>query len=186
LNIEWRLSARVDSFTSKLLNIMRESGCREVNLGVESFDQNVLSSMHKEVTPQQSVDCIRTVKAHGIIPRILFMISTPGETYKHTVEENIHWIEKVKNDFASFSLKTLVPLPGTPLWDNPKAYDIEVVDRSFKHFNFYMYERGPNGEPIETEVYSNIRIKGMTEEQQIENIKEMREYVAALPQNNKG
>ena len=77
-------------------------------------------------------------------------------------------------------------MPGTPLWDNPEAYDIEVIDRSFKKFNFYMYERGPEGEPIETEVYSNIRIKGMTEEQQIENIKEMREYVAALPQNNKG
>ena len=83
-------------------------------------------------------------------------------------------------------MKTLVPLPGTPLWDTPEKYDIEVIDKSLEQFNFYMYEKGPDGQPVETPVYSNIKISGMTRFQQLDNIRDMRHYIGGLEQDNKG
>ena len=185
LNINWRLSARVDSLDSALLDCMREAGCREISLGVESFDINVLNAMNKKITPEKSVEAIKLCKAHNIKTRILFMISTPGETYKHTISENIRYIEQIKNDFDLISLKILVPLPGTFIWDNEEKCKIKIINKDFRNFNFYMYEK-KDKKIVERPVYSNIKIDGMRRDEQLKNIKEMRKYIASLKQNNRG
>ena len=184
LNINWRLSARVDSMDDELMMHMHDAGCKEVSLGVESFDINVLRAMNKKITPELSVEAIKRAKKHNIKTRILFMISTPGETYKHTVQENIRYIEQIKNDFDLISLKILVPLPGTAVWDFPKEHGINIICDDFRKFNFYMYEN-KDGKVEETPIYSNITINSMLREQQLENIREMRKYIETLPQNNK-
>ena len=185
LNIQWRLSARVDSMNDELMSYMYSAGCKEVSLGVESFDINVLKAMNKRITPELSIEAIKRAKKHGIKTRILFMISTPGETYKHTVQENIRYIEQIKNDFDLISLKILVPLPGTTIWNLSEQHNIQIINKDFRKFNFYMYEK-KDGKVGETPVYSNILIDGMTREQQLENIREMRKYISSLPQNNRG
>jgi len=186
LGVKWRMSARVDSLDGEVLEALRGGGCVDVNLGVESFDADVLRAMNKNITPEQSVDAVRRLAGHGVNARLLMMISTPGETHRHTVDENVRYLERVRGLFAMVSLKTLVPLPGTPIWNGPEEYGVRIVNRSLDRFNFYMYERGEDGSPVETPVFSNITIDGMTREQQLENIIRMREYVASLPQNNTG
>jgi len=186
LGIRWRMSVRVDSLDDEVLKAVREAGCADVNLGVESFDPDVLVAMNKMVSPEDSIDAIQRVASHGINARLLMMISTPGETHWNTVKKNILCLEKLGDKFTIISLKTLVPFPGTDIWNDPKKYGVEIIDRNLRSFNYFMYEKGPDGKPVETPIHSNLRITGMTREQQLDNIVQMRKYVASLPQNNEG
>lgn len=186
LDIHWRASVRVDSIDVTLLEAMKGSGCEDLSIGAESFDVEVLRAMNKHIVPDQTIEAVWRIADAGINARVLMMISTPGETYRNTVTKNIEYIEKIRGHMRSISMKTLVPLPGTTLWTAPELFNISVIDRSLEHFNFYMYERDKDGNPVETPIYSNIMIDGMTRRQQLDNIRAMREYISSLEQNNTG
>lgn len=185
LDITWRLSVRVDCVTPDSLKMMAEAGCKEMGFGVESFDPQVLKMLNKRITPEQSVRAIHNAHAAGIGTRVLMMISTPGETYKHTVDLNIAALEELKEEFVYLSIKVYKPLPGTAIWNDPAAYGVKIVSKDFSKYNFYVYRKGESGAK-EKLLWSPLRIDPMTEEQQQENIVRMVEYSETLPQNADG
>ena len=184
LNIKWRLSVRVDT-PPDLLNMMAEAGCTELGLGIESFDPDVLKVLDKRITPEQSLRTVEHVHNAGIGPRLLLMISTPGETYQKTVDLNIAALESVKGKFVYASSKTFVPLPGTAIWNDPDGHDITIESRDFNRYNFYVYRRSEAG-GSEKVLWSPISIGGMSKAQQMENIERMTDYMETLDANADG
>lgn len=184
LNIKWRLSVRVDT-PPDLLEQMAEAGCTELGLGIESFDPEVLKVLDKRITPEQSLRTIEHVHNAGIGPRLLLMISTPGEAYQRTVDLNIAALESVKGKFVYASAKTFVPLPGTAIWDDPSGHDVTIESRDFSQYNFYVYRRSDTG-GTERVLWSPISIGGMTKAQQMENIGRMTDYMESLDANATG
>jgi len=39
-----------------------------------------------------------------------------------------------QNQPDEWHLNTFIPFPGTPYWERPDTYGIEIVDRDFKHY----------------------------------------------------
>jgi len=180
LGITWRLSVRVDSVNPQVLKMMREAGCKELGLGVESFDPKVLKQLNKRIIPEQSVAAIHNAHAAGIGARVLMMLATPGESYKRTVDLNIAALEALKEEFVYLSIKVFKPLPGTPIWLHPEKFGVEIVSRDLSKYNFYIYSTAGK------QLWSPLRIDGMTEEEQWENTARMVAYSETLPQNAKG
>jgi radical SAM superfamily enzyme YgiQ (UPF0313 family) len=170
LGIKWRLSVRVDAVEPNIIKQMAEAGCAELGLGCESFDPNVLHKLNKKITPEQSLRAIKVCHDAGIGARLLMMINTPGETYKRTVDLNQEALESVRGKFCYLSFKIFMPLPGTPIWDYPDDYHIKIISRDFSRYNFYVYQND-HGE-AKTSFWSPIRIKGLTVDQQRENVEQ--------------
>ncbi len=185
LGVEWRLSVRVDTITPNLLETMHKAGLREVGLGCESFDPAVLKILNKKIEPEQSLQAIRWCHEAGIGARLLMMISTPGETYEHTVKLNAEALESVRGQFCYLSTKIFMPLPGTDIWDNPNDYKIKIVSNDLSRYNFYIYQRDENGEKT-TSHWSPIEHDCMTRDQQMENIDKMFESCETFPENASG
>jgi radical SAM superfamily enzyme YgiQ (UPF0313 family) len=181
LGVRWRALSRVDRANPSVLRLMQRSGCTEICYGVESFDQDVLDRLDKKITYKQASRAIVDAAEAGLKTRVFLMISTPGETYRRTVDRNRVGLELLDPQIGMVTLNTFMPLPGSPIWNRPRDYGVRIVETDLSKMN--RYHHGPGGE---NEPWSPIRIDGMTYAEQLENIREMRACLANLGRENRG
>jgi len=182
LGITWRISERANLLLDRPLDLLKRAGCLEINIGVESFDSNVLRALNKKITVDNSLSVIPQIWDAGIKPRLLLMISTPGETYSFTVDQNIKALQEIGNRFSLISTKIMMPFPGSRFWKQPEMHNIKIISRNMKRYNYYLYHSGGRDE----QPWSPIVIDAMTREEQLNNIKRMVEFLESLPQNHRG
>jgi radical SAM superfamily enzyme YgiQ (UPF0313 family) len=80
LGLTWRSFIRADTIDEDTAALMRESGCRECLLGIESGDPQVLANMEKRLDPDQALRAVRLLDAQGIGTQCSFVVGFPGET----------------------------------------------------------------------------------------------------------
>lgn len=180
LGIEWTALARADHAAPETMRMMYNAGCREVRIGVESFDPHVLKALNKGTTPDANAQAVINSHAAGLKVWLLLMIGTPGES-KKTVDRNKYYCSPLADKVYRTHISTFMPLLGTPIWNDPWKYGIEIVDKDYSHYNHFWW--GPKGE---NPPWSPIRIDGMTYQQQLQNITEMREWIRGRGIMDKG
>lgn len=141
LDIRWRLPLRVRPLDFDMLRAMKKAGCREVTLGVESFDENVLKALNKKTTPFDNARALFLSHEAGLPSRCFILTRTPGQT-ENTIPTNIKYLEVVPYNLVTCT--TLIPFPGCDIWFNPEKYGVEILDRDLEHYNMWSY--GPEGE----------------------------------------
>lgn len=112
IDLTWICRTRVDVLDKKILRLMRKAGCRSINLGVESGDENLLSRYSKGISKAQVRKIFKLCKELRINTLAYFIIGLPGETEK-TAQKTIRFAQELNPDFASFTIAT--PDYGTPL-----------------------------------------------------------------------
>lgn len=80
LDLRWRGMARLDIIDAEVAELMRESGCVEMLLGVESGDADQLERMGKRIRPDQILTALEQLAHQGINTKSTFIIGFPGET----------------------------------------------------------------------------------------------------------
>ena len=183
LQIKWRLSCRVDRIDTILLEDMKAAGCEEMGLGIESFDQNVLDALNKKQWVGHSMRAVYLLHDAGIGARLLLMFGTPGETFPDTYAKNKTALGELRGKFVYASMKMFMPLPGTPVWDKPEEFGVEILSRNLSRYNFYAYHADDPGNAC---LWSPIRINGMTDVEQKVNAGRMFAYMDTLPQPEGG
>lgn len=161
LGLVWRVSARVKPLSLDILRIMRNAGCVEISFGVESFDNDVLKGLNKGTTAEDNYKAICMAKEVGMMVRVLFMIRTPFQSPK-TIEENIEWLSKC--DYDTIAVTSFVPLPGTPIFNNPEQFGIEILNKNLDDYNFYFYGAGEKNELKDIIKIKNRSLKDLNEE----------------------
>ncbi|HLG30509.1 MAG TPA: radical SAM protein [Candidatus Brocadiales bacterium] len=119
LNLEISLLARPDMLTDKeLVNKMAEAGVRHVDLGVESFNEDILRDIRKDLDVTTIEKSITLLKEANIKPEINIMLgASPLET-EETIKDTL---EKVKRyDVDIVHAKICAPFPGTEFHDIAK------------------------------------------------------------------
>ena len=140
LGIAWRASIRTNPLDKDMLTVMRDSGCKEISFGAESFDDDVLRLLNKKATVDNNIRALEMTDEVGIDARILVMIGTPGQT-KETIEYNKFWISRLPHRIVACTM--FVPMPGSDVWYNPDKYGIEILSKDMRDYNFYFF--GPDG-----------------------------------------
>lgn len=121
-NIPWRAFARTNDMDRPRLEAMRDAGCCELDIGVESFNDNVLKINNKNVTGQQQIDAILLCKDIGITPKSCLIVGLPGET-DGSIEDTLRGIEQTE---CVYSVGTFIPLPKSDIAANPEKYQYEI------------------------------------------------------------
>jgi len=80
LGLKWRGLIRVSIVDNEVAELMAESGCTEVLLGIESGDAGMLKRMKKLITPEKILRGLETLTRHGISTKSTFIVGFPGET----------------------------------------------------------------------------------------------------------
>jgi len=124
LGIFYRCSTRANHIDDEVSEWLYRSGCREVGLGIECADDEVLKKLHKGMKVKQMEDAIASLKKFPIIIRCFFMIGLPFDS-PETIQANIDFIER--NGVDNIMVSNFTPFPGTQMYMRPDRYNIAKV-----------------------------------------------------------
>lgn len=98
----------------KLLRKLKESGCYEITLGIDSGDKRVLKEIiHKPLNIDAIPSLVQEMRRLKINTKAYFIIGFPGETKKE-IQTTFRFARTLKLDAATFFVAS--PLPGTELY----------------------------------------------------------------------
>lgn len=122
LGLTWTVSMDPDqeTITSKLLKLMKEAGCTEIFISADSGSEEILTSMDKKHTAEDTVVCSERIHNSGIRIAPSYLIGWPGETEK-TIHETIEHVKRCRFEAASI-------WAGIRIYPNTKLADIAVKE----------------------------------------------------------
>jgi len=106
----WECQTRVNLVGEDLLVRMRESGCVQVGVGVESGNQEILDRIPKHLTKSEIREGVGLIKRCGLRVSTGFIVGHPWDTLE-TVRESVVFADELDPDSAGFAVMT--PYPGT-------------------------------------------------------------------------
>jgi len=129
-SFKWHSYYRCQFSDDETLELMKESGCEGVFLGIESGSDKILKNMDKAATSSQYRKGIEFLKKYNIPTFGCFIIGFPGETYQ-TVQETVSFIEETGLDFYRTQQWYLEPI--TPIWNQKEKYGIKGQSFEWSH-----------------------------------------------------
>lgn len=111
----WGCQARVDAITEPIAKMLGESGCKYVDLGIESFNDDILNYIKKGITSADIYRAIGLLKKYNVPVKLNVLIgSSPLET-KETVRHTLREAKKLDVDQVMFNIVS--PFPGTEFYN---------------------------------------------------------------------
>ncbi len=119
---DWFSYFRCSNSDQEAIELMAESGCKGVFLGIESGSPEILGNMAKFATPEKYAKGIEMLRQHEILTFGSFIIGFPGET-ERTVQETVDFIKENKPDY--YRAQMWYCEPGTPIFHQKDKYQIK-------------------------------------------------------------
>lgn len=116
LDITWTVpnGIFVNTLDRELLKLMRDSGCYQLNLGIESGNENIRKNViGKHISTEKIKKVVKEGKKQGIWMHGFFIIGLPEETIRE-IEDTLKFSREINLDSANFFIAT--PYPGTELY----------------------------------------------------------------------
>ena len=115
VRIRWKCQARADQLDGELIDMMAESGCFEIDLGIESGSSRIQAYIRKNLDLDATRAVVERVHRNGIFSKAFFMTGFPDESYEE-IGETINYSIQLKqaglDDVAFFPV---MPFPGTEI-----------------------------------------------------------------------
>lgn len=126
----WSSFFRCQYADAEAVELMAESKCESVFLGLESADERILENMNKAATVEQFRRGIDLLRGHGIVSFANFVVGFPGET-EETVGETIDFINEGGIDF--YRAQAWYCEHITPVWREREKYDLHGESFEWRH-----------------------------------------------------
>lgn len=132
LKFSWSCYTRADTIEEDLLRIMKEAGCKQISIGVESGNQEILDKAGKGIRLEQYVKAYELLGKIGFEKRGSFILGLPYENAR-TLRDTMDFAKKLKLDRAFFNICT--PYPGTKLFQMAERGEgLHLTTKSWKEF----------------------------------------------------
>ena len=139
VKISWRCESRVDALVKNqdILSGMKRAGCRRIQFGLESGNQQVLDNIRKNMDLDDAREIIgKTVEA-GIHVAGSFMFGHYCDT-KETMEDTLNFMEELKKAHGSemdvvYGLNT--PFPGTYQYENMEELGMSFTVNTYSQLD---------------------------------------------------
>ena len=127
---KWHSYFRCQFADRETIEMMKESGCDGVFLGIESGSEQVLKNMNKRSSLQRYLDGISLLNQYGIVTFGSFITGFPGET-DETIKDTVKFIETSGLDFYRTQLWYCETI--TPIWKERLKYRIKGERFEWSH-----------------------------------------------------
>ncbi|MFH0732510.1 MAG: radical SAM protein [Candidatus Omnitrophota bacterium] len=115
--VRWTCESRADTLDEEILAAMKQAGCWQISLGVESGVDRLLNRIQKKETTALIMEKAKLIKKAGISIRAFYMLGLPSEDASDSLQ-TIDFAKKLDSDWAQFTIT--IPYPGTPLFEELK------------------------------------------------------------------
>jgi radical SAM PhpK family P-methyltransferase len=129
-NFQWFSYFRCANADREAFELLAESGCKGVFLGIESGDDRVLKVMNKVASVEKYARGIEKLNKAGIISYASFIIGHPGES-QETAQNTLAFIEFTAPTF--YCLETFFFDPKVPIAARAAEFGLSGAAYSWKH-----------------------------------------------------
>lgn len=132
LKINWEAQIYVrNDMSLELLKKMKQSGCVNLFIGIESFSDKILKLMNKGFTVNEALSFLEKLNEAGLNFEISLIVNYPGET-EEDFDETIKVIEKNKNLIKKIAqISRFRNYPGINV-NLPENYNEKISDARIK------------------------------------------------------
>ena len=120
VGLNWMTFIRASTLKTADIGLLKQAGCIEVQLGVESADSRILKNMNKKATPELYDEVIPKLLAAGINCSCYFIIGFPGETeatVRKTREFLVRHESREHDGSLSWSVFPFLLSPLSPIYE---------------------------------------------------------------------
>lgn len=118
LSFVWGCLSRADKITEDIAKAFGANNCRYVDVGVESFSQEILDDIRKGATVDKMYKGIELLKKYSVPVKLNILFgASPKESIK-TIRDTIKIVKELRISTVMFSICN--PFPGTEFWDIAK------------------------------------------------------------------
>ncbi|MEO5358376.1 MAG: B12-binding domain-containing radical SAM protein [Nitrospirae bacterium YQR-1] len=130
LSMPWlSIAVAVFRLDEEMIDLMYRSGCKYLNIAIESGTQRVLKEIiNKPVDYDQAKAMVKKVKEYGIYIAANFVVGFPTETWDE-IRETIKFAEELGVDYVK--IFAAIPLRNTRLWD--LSVETGALKKDFSH-----------------------------------------------------
>lgn len=128
LGMVWGMEGRVNQMPDNVFEALVDSGCIQMDFGVESGSQVVLDRMKKGIKVEDAERIFKLCRSRRVRTLANFLVNTPGET-EEDVEKTVSLSKRLKANVIGHAV--VVPYIGTAIYDEYvkppltiKEYDI--------------------------------------------------------------
>ncbi|HNV70180.1 MAG TPA: radical SAM protein, partial [Candidatus Ozemobacteraceae bacterium] len=130
-HINWSCTTRVDLIDDNLLRIMKEAGCNQVSVGIESGSKRILQETDKDITHEQILEAAKKLNQHRLFWSGYFMIGLPTET-EADIRQTFAFLKRAKPYYAGLGVYN--PFPRTKLFDQGVQMGLLNPKPDLQHF----------------------------------------------------
>ncbi|MBC7963176.1 MAG: cobalamin B12-binding domain-containing protein [Steroidobacteraceae bacterium] len=113
LNLTYNCIARLEHVDQELLTLLKDSGCWQVNFGIESGDPEVVKKHRKFFGLDEVGRKLQMVKEAGMRVKGLFMVGLPGED-EAAIRRTIEYALSLP--LEEINVTKFTPFPGAPVY----------------------------------------------------------------------
>lgn len=133
-NLLWECEVRADSVSLELLTMMREAGCRFIDLGLESSNPKYLRALNKSISLDQVIQVIDWCNELNIQVKLFLIFGHPDQTFMECIHE-FRFMKKYRSKVAFFDVSFGMRIyPGTQL--EVMARKRGIIPAGFSWINF--------------------------------------------------
>lgn len=114
LNLLWGCSSKVSTLNEALLKLMSQSGCIQIDFGVERGSNQALRAVQKGINVEMLQKTFALCHKYHIRTFANFLVNLPGEK-KKDLTDIIILARNLKSEIYSFNVFS--PYPGTEIYD---------------------------------------------------------------------
>lgn len=132
LNLKWSAAVTTQILDyPELLDLMRDTGCQSLFIGLESINNNALNSVHKHNSFEQYKSLVEAIHSRGIMINASMVFGLDGDeadVFLRTLE----WL--VQNRIETLTSHIMTPYPGTALYRRLDA-EGRITDYDLSKYN---------------------------------------------------
>lgn len=114
-DFDWSIQLRIDNVNQELVDILKETRCRYIFVGVESAVDEILRSMHKGITVAQIEHALDMLHEAGLNSRSGVIMGDTKETAE-TASQTIDWFMANYDHYRMF-LDMIIAFPGSIIYN---------------------------------------------------------------------
>ncbi|HUT21979.1 MAG TPA: radical SAM protein [Candidatus Bipolaricaulota bacterium] len=115
----------------ELMALMRDAGCNQVYVGIESVNPETLKEWKKDQTVEEIRNSIKVFHKHGIAVHGMFILGGDHDDLK-TIKDTVRFAINMRIDTVMFSI--LTPLPGAETYQKLEEAG-RLLSRSWRYYD---------------------------------------------------
>lgn len=108
-SLQWSCELHVNLIDDATVAMMAQAGCRSVQLGIESGNDDILREIRKGFRIDKAIAAADTIARHGVGVQAFFMVGFPQET-EASLADTVAAMKRIK---GTLSYSIFTPYPGT-------------------------------------------------------------------------